>query len=71
VFVRTGGTGANGYSERPVNILDSDHGFFVVDGVRSGEVIALRHPYEKQQLHLPDFNAAPTMTAERRFIMIG
>jgi len=61
----------NGYRERPVTIVDSDHGFFVLDGVRGGDVIALRHPYEKQQLHLPDFNAASTMTTGRRFIVIG
>ncbi len=35
-----------GYRERPVTIVDSDHGFFVLDGVRDGDVIALRHPYE-------------------------
>lgn len=61
----------NGYRERLVTIVDSDHGFFVLDGVRDGDVIALRHPYEKQQLHLPDFNAATTMTTGRRFIVIG
>ena len=57
--------------QRAVTILDSDHGFFIIDGVRSGEVIALRHPYEKQQLHLPDFNATPAMTTERRFVVFG
>jgi len=68
VWVRNGG---NGFSERTVTILDSDHGFFVIDGVRGDEVIALRHPYEKQQLHLPDFNAAPAMTTQRRFVVFG
>ena len=68
VWVRNGG---NSYAERAVTILDSDHGFFIIDGVRGGEVIALRHPYEKQQLHLPDFNATPAMTTERRFVVFG
>jgi HlyD family secretion protein len=65
-FVR----GADGrWVERKVEIRDSDHGFYVVDGLKPGEVVCLRHPYEKQELRLPDFNA-PSMASQNRSIVI-
>ena len=67
-FVR----GADGrYLERKVEIRDSDHGFYVVAGLKPGEVVCLRHPYEKQELRLPDFNAPSTATRHRSIVIIG
>lgn len=54
VFVKGG---PKGFTERLVTILEADHGFCSLQGVKAGEVVALRHPFEKQELKLPDFNA--------------
>ena len=68
VFVR----GADGkYVERKVEIRDSDHGFYVIGGLKPGEVVCLRHPYEKQELRLPDFNAPSMATRQRSIVIIG
>ena len=67
-FVR----GADGrYVERKIEIRDSDHGFYVVAGLKPGEVVCLRHPYEKQELRLPDFNAPSMATRHRSIVVIG
>ena len=68
VFVRNA---AGGWDERPVTIRNSDYGFYVVDGVKEGEWICLRHPYEKQELRLPSANAAAPGGGMRRFVIIG
>ena len=58
------------FQEQVVKIVDSDHGFYVIDGVESGDVISLRHPFQSQQLHLPDFSGPATANQNRRFIMV-
>jgi multidrug efflux pump subunit AcrA (membrane-fusion protein) len=58
------------YREQAVEIVDSNHGFYVVEGVADGSVIALRNPFREQELHLPDFNAATGQSNTRRFIMV-
>ena len=55
------------YVEKEVDILDSDHGFYVVAGISEGVEVCLRHPYEDENLHLPDFNAPSAATQRRRF----
>ncbi|HSR67482.1 MAG TPA: efflux RND transporter periplasmic adaptor subunit [Acidobacteriota bacterium] len=65
VFVQQG----QDFQERQIEILESDHGFYLVKGVEEGEVVALRHPFEDQKLHLPDFSA-PARSSSQRFIMI-
>lgn len=66
VFVKTGTI----FVERPVTILDSDHGFYVLQGLQDGEEICLRHPYEKQELRLPDFSAPSAASQSRRFMVM-
>ena len=56
------------YQEHKIEILASDHGFYVVKGIGDGAVVCLEHPLEKQQLHLPNFNAPTAPTQERRFM---
>jgi hypothetical protein len=60
---------ADKYNEQKVKILDTDHGFHVIDGAREGDEVCLRHPYEKQKLHLPDFSAPSAATQNRRFVV--
>ena len=61
---------ADGFREHPVQIIDSDHGFYVVSGVNAGDAISLRHPFRTQELHLPDFSGPKTANQKRRFIMV-
>ena len=65
VFVRRSAQ----YSEQEVRIVDSDHGFYVVEGPKAGDEVCLRHPFEKERLHLPDFNAPSAPTQSRRFVV--
>ncbi|HEV8132201.1 MAG TPA: efflux RND transporter periplasmic adaptor subunit [Acidobacteriota bacterium] len=65
VFVKRG----DQYNERKVRILDTDHGFHVIDGPQEGDEICLQHPFEKQKLHLPDFSAPSAATQGRRFMV--
>jgi hypothetical protein len=58
------------YVERAVQVIDSDHGFYIIDGALEGERICLRHPFEKQRLHLPDFSAPSMATQTRRFTVV-
>ena len=62
--------GTEKYREIPVKILDSDHGFFLVEGIQAGQEVCLRHPYDDQTLHLPDFNAPSSASRSERFVMI-
>jgi HlyD family secretion protein len=55
------------YIERAVQVIDSDHGFYIIGGAQEGERICLRHPFEKQRLQLPDFSAPSMATQTRRF----
>jgi len=64
------GDPATAYREQTVEIVDSNHGFYVVKGVVDGSVVALRNPFREQELHLPDFNAATGQSTTRRFIMV-
>ena len=65
VFVKRGSE----YSEQKVKILDSDHGFYTIEGPAEDDEVCLRHPYETEQLHLPDFNAPAAPTQGRRFMI--
>jgi len=64
VFVREGGE----YLEQEIEIVDSDFGFHVVQGVAAGTRICLRHPLEDRRLHLPDFGSPTAGTQQRRFV---
>ena len=57
------------YVERKVEILGGDHAFYVVNGIEDGTVVGLGHPFEKLQLHLPDFNGPAATTQGRRFVI--
>ncbi len=59
---------AGGYREQSVQIRAGDHGFYLVEGLREGMVICLRHPFEDQKLVLPDFNL-PAAAGQERFII--
>ena len=59
------------YVEKEVKILDSDHGFYVVAGISEGAEVCLRHPFEDENLHLPDFNAPTAATQQRRFAIFN
>lgn len=65
VFLKEG----ESYREQKVTLVDSDYGFYVIEGVEEGREICLQHPFEKQRLHLPDFSGPSTPTQMRRFIM--
>ncbi|MDE2924967.1 MAG: efflux RND transporter periplasmic adaptor subunit [Acidobacteriota bacterium] len=64
VFVREGGE----YLEKRIEIVDSDFGFHVVQGLAAGTRICLRHPLEDQRLHLPDFSSPTASTQRRRYV---
>ena len=64
VFVKEGGE----YLEKKIEIVDSDFGFHVVQGVAEGTRICLRHPLEDQRLHLPDFSSPTASTQRRRYV---
>lgn len=66
-FVQT----ESGFEKRPVEIVDSDFGYYVVKGLKAGDGVCLRHPFEDQKLRLPDFNAPTAPTQNRRFIIFG
>ncbi|HSR53883.1 MAG TPA: efflux RND transporter periplasmic adaptor subunit [Acidobacteriota bacterium] len=57
------------FEERKVTIVESDHGFYLVEGLEEGVVVALRNPKGDDQLHLPDFSA-PSRSSSRRFTII-
>jgi RND family efflux transporter MFP subunit len=57
------------YVEQPVEILGSDHGFYLVQGLEEGATVCLRHPFESQKLALPDFNAPAAPTRTERFVI--
>lgn len=65
-FVKNG----EGFEERTVKIIESDHGFYVIEGVEAGSDLALRDPFEDQKLHLPDFNAPAARTSARRYVVV-
>ncbi len=57
------------YVEKSVDILGSDHGFYLVRGLDEGVTVCLRHPFESQKLALPDFNAPSAPTRQERFVI--
>lgn len=67
VYVKQG----EDFTQKTVKILDSDHGFYILEGVEDGDEVAMRNPFEEMELHLPDFNAPSTATQSRRFIIVG
>ena len=64
VFVREGGE----YLEKKIEIVDSDFGFHLVQGVAAGTRICLRNPREDQSLQLPDFSSPTASTQRRRYV---
>lgn len=64
VFVREG----DEYLEKKIEIVDSDFGFHLVQGLAAGTRICLRHPREDQSLHLPDFSSPTASTQRRRYV---
>jgi hypothetical protein len=56
------------FKELEIDILASDYGFYVVEGVAEGLSVSLQHPSEKRQLVLPDLNAPPASTRSPRFV---
>lgn len=67
VFVK----GEEEYVEREVQVLASDHGFYLLEGLEEGRQVCLQHPFEDQKLVLPDFNAPPAAVRQQRFVVIG
>ncbi|MGH9339509.1 MAG: efflux RND transporter periplasmic adaptor subunit [Acidobacteriota bacterium] len=68
VFLKEG----DDYVEKKIRIIDSDHGFYVIDGIDPGSRVCLQHPFEEQKLMLPDFNApSSTNTRGRGFIIFN
>lgn len=57
------------YARRPVEVLGSDHGFYLVAGLNEEETVCLRHPFEKEKLILPDFSAPTASTRRERFVI--
>lgn len=55
------------YERIDIEILESDHGFYLIDGAEAGSRVCLRHPFEKEKLQLPDFNAPAAASSQRRF----
>ncbi len=58
------------YERNEIEILGSDHGFYIVEGLEPGQQACLRHPFDENRLHLPDFNAPSTASQGRRFAII-
>jgi HlyD family secretion protein len=55
VYVRKG----EDFVARPVEIAPGPHGQTVIlDGIKDGEIVALKNPYETRKLFLPDFSKA-------------
>ncbi|HUV13812.1 MAG TPA: efflux RND transporter periplasmic adaptor subunit, partial [Acidobacteriota bacterium] len=67
VFVKSG----EEYIEKEVQVLASDHGFYLLEGLEEGKQVCLQHPFEDEKLVLPDFNAPPAAVRRQRFVMIG
>ena len=59
------------FKENPIRIVDSDHGFYVIEGVEAGHEVSLRNPFRRQDLHLPDFSGPTTANQNRRFIIMN
>ncbi len=62
---------AGDYVERPVDVLGSDHGFHLVAGLEEGDLVCLRHPFEKDRLVLPDFSAPSAPVQTQRFVVFN
>jgi len=67
VFVAEKGS----YSEQAVEILGSDHGFYLIKGLSEGDQVCLRHPFEDQKLVLPDFSAPAASGRMERFVIFN
>lgn len=65
VFVADGGA----FRESEVTIEGADHGFYVVSGLQAGDRVCLRHPFNQEKLHLPDFTT-PSGPAGGRGIVV-
>lgn len=64
VFVKRG----EEFVQQKVEISETDYGFLVIEGVRDGDEVALHHPYNELELHLPDFSSPPVSTRRPRFV---
>jgi multidrug efflux pump subunit AcrA (membrane-fusion protein) len=58
-----------GYREQTVEIVGSDHGFYLVKGIDPGTQVCLRDPFQNQKLNLPDFNAPAAPARQERFVI--
>ena len=59
------------YKKNEVEILGGDHGFYAVAGLAVGQQVCLKHPFDRNRLHLPDFNAPSTASRGRRFVIMN
>ncbi|GAB4241755.1 MAG: efflux RND transporter periplasmic adaptor subunit [Acidobacteriota bacterium] len=58
------------FRRREVKVLARDHGFFIVEGLPPETQLALKHPFRRQELTLPDFSAGARAAQMRRAIII-
>jgi RND family efflux transporter MFP subunit len=58
-----------GFREQAVEIIGSDHGFYMVKGIDPGTMVCLRDPFQSQKLVLPDFNAPAAPARMERFVI--
>ena len=58
------------YEERDVNIVASDHGFYVVEGLEEGMEVCLRHPLRGDEIVLPDFSTPTGATRDSEFVIV-
>jgi multidrug efflux pump subunit AcrA (membrane-fusion protein) len=69
VFIKRGDTGdaTNDYEKRAIQIGMAKHGqATILSGVKEGELVALRNPFETRALKLPDFTKATNLNQQRR-----
>jgi len=59
----------SGYREQAVEIVGSDHGFYLVKGIDPGTMVCLRDPFQSQKLVLPDFSAPAAPARMERFVI--
>ena len=58
-----------GFREQTVEIIGSDHGFYLVKGIDPGTLVCLRDPFQSQKLVLPDFSAPAAPARMERFVI--
>ena len=58
------------YQEQEVQIVSSDHGFQVVEGLEEGTEVCLRHPDQGDEMALPDFSTPTGATRASEFVIV-